>query len=419
SGAYINVSDGITPERIVTLTGTLSCLAKAITMINQTLKESNTKLDRMSLRVVVPAVQCGSIIGKFGSKIKRIREVTNASIQINSELLPNSTEKIVSISGNDHEIEECLIEICKILMECPLKADPIPYRPYIPINHGSLMNTVTPQEVYEVVPCLPKMQFLNGRNEELNTMCPHSNLAVMHDASQWALNIHSKQLIIPNVLIGCIIGKGGQKISEIRQTSGASIKIADLSNDSKDRNVTLNGTVEQISLAEAMIQSRIANEIGGISMNLIENHTSQTDLRCKKIIKRAERELLKHALIYYGRLSNEYCGYGLDRTELHRCLLKKPRKIALLIHIKVTTEELMEYEYYPNRHMRHPNSNNPRYNNKDKNMYTNISKYTPSEKEEKVLALKLNFNVTPREFNRRKLISCLNMNAHSVKKGNT
>ncbi|KAI0984679.1 hypothetical protein GJ496_002176 [Pomphorhynchus laevis] len=119
--------------------------------------------------------------------------------------------------------------------------------------------------------------------------------------------------------------------------------------------------------------------------------------------------------MYYGRLSNEYCGYDLDRTELHRCLLKKSRKISLLIHKKVTTEELMEYEYHPNRHRRHPNSNNPRYNNKDKNMYTNISKYTPSEREEKVLALGLNFNVTPREFNRRKLISCLNMNAHSVK----
>ena len=46
---------------------------------------------------MVPASQCGSLIGKGGSKIKDIREVTGASVQVASELLPNSTERTVTI----------------------------------------------------------------------------------------------------------------------------------------------------------------------------------------------------------------------------------------------------------------------------------------------------------------------------------
>ena len=51
----------------------------------------------VSLKLVVPASQCGSLIGKGGSKIKDIREVTGASVQVASELLPNSTERTVTI----------------------------------------------------------------------------------------------------------------------------------------------------------------------------------------------------------------------------------------------------------------------------------------------------------------------------------
>ena len=51
----------------------------------------------VALKLVVPASQCGSLIGKGGSKIKDIREVTGASVQVASELLPNSTERTVTI----------------------------------------------------------------------------------------------------------------------------------------------------------------------------------------------------------------------------------------------------------------------------------------------------------------------------------
>lgn len=71
----------------------------------------------ISLRLIVPASQCGSLIGKGGSKIKEIREVTGASIQVASEMLPNSTERAVTLSGTGEAITQCIYHICNVMLE--------------------------------------------------------------------------------------------------------------------------------------------------------------------------------------------------------------------------------------------------------------------------------------------------------------
>lgn len=63
------------------------------------------------------------------------------------------------------------------------------------------------------------------------------------------------EMAIPNDLIGCIIGRGGQKINEIRQMSGATIKIANAEEGSADRKVTITGTPETIGLAQYLINT--------------------------------------------------------------------------------------------------------------------------------------------------------------------
>jgi polyribonucleotide nucleotidyltransferase len=64
------------------------------------------------------------------------------------------------------------------------------------------------------------------------------------------------EMKIPNDLIGCIIGRGGQKISEIRLISGANIKIADLEDGNPERHVSITGNPEQIQLAQFLINAR-------------------------------------------------------------------------------------------------------------------------------------------------------------------
>ncbi|KAJ0067238.1 hypothetical protein NL108_014258 [Boleophthalmus pectinirostris] len=58
------------------------------------------------------------------------------------------------------------------------------------------------------------------------------------------------------IFIGCIIGRQGSKINEIRQASGAHIKIASAADGSSTRQVTITGTPASISLAQYLISAR-------------------------------------------------------------------------------------------------------------------------------------------------------------------
>ena len=71
----------------------------------------------VTLRLVVPASQCGSLIGKGGCKIKEIRESTGAQVQVAGDMLPNSTEQPITIAGIPQSIIECVKQICVVMLE--------------------------------------------------------------------------------------------------------------------------------------------------------------------------------------------------------------------------------------------------------------------------------------------------------------
>ncbi|XP_010179321.1 PREDICTED: poly(rC)-binding protein 2-like, partial [Mesitornis unicolor] len=64
-----------------------------------------------------PASQCGSLIGKGGCKIKEIRESTGAQVQVAGDMLPNSTERAITIAGIPQSIIECVKQICVVMLE--------------------------------------------------------------------------------------------------------------------------------------------------------------------------------------------------------------------------------------------------------------------------------------------------------------
>ncbi|KAJ3604455.1 hypothetical protein NHX12_029195 [Muraenolepis orangiensis] len=64
------------------------------------------------------------------------------------------------------------------------------------------------------------------------------------------------QVTIPKDMAGSIIGKGGQRIKQIRHESGASIKIDEPLEGSEDRIITISGTQDQIQNAQYLLQNR-------------------------------------------------------------------------------------------------------------------------------------------------------------------
>uniref|UniRef100_A0A673CDD3 Heterogeneous nuclear ribonucleoprotein K n=1 Tax=Sphaeramia orbicularis TaxID=375764 RepID=A0A673CDD3_9TELE len=70
------------------------------------------------------------------------------------------------------------------------------------------------------------------------------------------------QVTIPKDLAGSIIGKGGQRIKQIRHESGASIKIDEPLEGSEDRIITITGTQDQIQNAQYLLQNSVRQYSG-------------------------------------------------------------------------------------------------------------------------------------------------------------
>ncbi|XP_044771327.1 poly(rC)-binding protein 2 [Neomonachus schauinslandi] len=325
SGARINISEGNCPERIITLAGPTNAIFKAFAMIIDKLEEdisssmtNSTAASRppVTLRLVVPASQCGSLIGKGGCKIKEIRESTGAQVQVAGDMLPNSTERAITIAGIPQSIIECVKQICVVMLEVSPQAHAenggrgvtIPYRPkpssspvifaggqdrystgsdsasfphttpsmcLNPDLEGPPLEAYTIQGQYAIPqPDLTKLHQLAMQQSHFPMTHGNTGFSGIESSSPevkgyWAgldasAQTTSHELTIPNDLIGCIIGRQGAKINEIRQMSGAQIKIANPVEGSTDRQVTITGSAASISLAQYLINVRLSSETGGM-----------------------------------------------------------------------------------------------------------------------------------------------------------
>ncbi|XP_050097286.1 poly(rC)-binding protein 3 isoform X5 [Anopheles aquasalis] len=274
SGAKINISDCSCPERIVTVSGSRSAIYKAFTLITKKFEEwcsqfqDNTAAQGKSqipIRLIVPASQCGSLIGKGGSKIKEIREITGCSIQVASEMLPNSTERAVTLSGSAESITQCIYHICCVMLESPPKGATIPYRPKPQVNGPVIVangQAYTIQGNYAVpaqeVSGIAKNPLAGLAALGLAGAIPTNTGGLNPTATQ--VQSQSHEMTVPNDLIGCIIGKGGTKIAEIRQISGAMIRISNCEerdSGNTDRTITITGNPDSVALAQYLINMSV------------------------------------------------------------------------------------------------------------------------------------------------------------------
>ncbi|XP_063789364.1 poly(rC)-binding protein 3 isoform X6 [Pseudophryne corroboree] len=315
SGARINISEGNCPERIVTITGPTDAIFKAFAMIaykfeediiNSMSNSTATSKPPVTLRLVVPASQCGSLIGKGGSKIKEIRESTGAQVQVAGDMLPNSTERAVTISGTPDAIIQCVKQICVVMLEVqsvgaasPPKGATIPYRPKpasAPVIFAggqvradplgastanlSLLLQHQPLPAYSIqgqyaIPHPDQLTKLHqlamqqtpftplgqttpafpGEKLPLHSSEEAQNLMGQSAGMDASAQASTHELTIPNDLIGCIIGRQGTKINEIRQMSGAQIKIASAMEGSAERQISITGSPANISLAQYLINA--------------------------------------------------------------------------------------------------------------------------------------------------------------------
>ena len=82
-------------------------------------------------------------------------------------------------------------------------------------------------------------------------------------------DVTTEQMMVPDKMVGYIIGRGGELIKSLQAESGCKIKMAKESGGLPERMCTLKGSKSAIAKAKAMIESIIAvKESGGRGMEI-------------------------------------------------------------------------------------------------------------------------------------------------------
>jgi heterogeneous nuclear rnp K-like protein len=322
SGAKCTVSDYSrgAVERILTVSGAQDAVAKAFGLIIRTLNNepleapSTAQSKTYPLRLLIPHILIGSIIGKSGVRIREIQEASGARLNASDSCLPLSTERSLVVLGVADAVHIATyyiaVTLCEQLTErfggpaasayatrsggpagvvpggmqvVPYVPQPaggqyghpdtykrnnthppqrLPPQPYSgPPSHG------TPQQAYPqygqpyaATPRTPSYGAGPPQPGAYGQMPPQPVPA----HGQPAQPAHTmpgqpitQQIFIPNDMVGAIIGKGGAKINEIRHLSGSVIKINEPQDNSNERLVTITGTQECNQMALYMLYSRL------------------------------------------------------------------------------------------------------------------------------------------------------------------
>lgn len=282
SGARIHISDGSCPERVITVVGPPEAVCEAYSLMCERLEagEEGGKRERretLSLRLVVPASQCGSLIGKGGAKIKEIRELTGANVNVGSDLLPGSTERCVSVNGTKDAVTQCVYQVCTVMSETPIKGTTVQYQPgRLPYGPGMMVggggegprggrgegrHGGPPGGGMMMGPAAVGMMgggggmgAGGGPNHALAALASLASSQIRRGDRERDKEV-THQMGVANELIGSIIGKGGSKIAEIRQMSGANIQISKSADKepTAERQIQITGSPDSVTLAKNLI----------------------------------------------------------------------------------------------------------------------------------------------------------------------
>ncbi|KAJ3712252.1 hypothetical protein C8R42DRAFT_594855 [Lentinula raphanica] len=210
SGARVMVSESIpgNPERILNVSGPLDAVSKAFGLIVRRINDEPFDVPSVpgsravTIKFMIPNSRMGSVIGRQGSKIKEIQDASGARLNASEGMLPGSTERVLSVAGVADAIHIATYYIGNILIEAQERLPPASGSSYRPSSTSRRPPSSSSSSSTPYVP-------------------GYSSYSAGNPSPQ----LQTQQIYIPNDLVGCIIGKGGSKINEIRHMSASQIKI--------------------------------------------------------------------------------------------------------------------------------------------------------------------------------------------------
>lgn len=275
-------------DRVLTVSGTLEGVAMAYSLIARTMIENpvntmdgNTTSQDASdstvaatntittLRLLISHNLMGTVIGRQGAKIKHIQDNSGVRMTASKTLLPQSTERVVEVRGTVEAILQAISEIGACLIEDKDRAyGTILYNPtkVTTVNdnrRSSFTRTGNGTDFSQQQQQADFSSSALSQPSRRTSYQPPQQQPSHAQQQQPPLNadVRTQQISIPSDMVGCIIGKGGSKISEIRRLSGSHISIAKTPHDdSGERMFTIQGTMESNERALYLLYGQLENE---------------------------------------------------------------------------------------------------------------------------------------------------------------
>ncbi|XP_075222497.1 RNA-binding protein Nova-1-like protein passilla isoform X2 [Lycorma delicatula] len=167
------------------------------------------------LKILVPCVASGAIIGKGGETIAQLQKDTSARVKMSkaNDFYPGTSERVCLISGNVDAIMAVLIFIMEKIKEKP------------ELSGGS-----------------------GGKPQGSGTTSLDLDVKV--------------KILIPNSTAGMIIGKGGAYIKQMKEESGSYVQISQKAKDQslQERCITVIGEMENNKKACMMILAKVMED---------------------------------------------------------------------------------------------------------------------------------------------------------------
>ena len=159
------------------------------------------------------------------------------------DMLPQSTERIVEVQGSSESIGRAIEEIGRCLLEdWERGVGTVLFHPGV--------DDRTSRRTH------PTGRRSNGDGRGRTSPSPSSP-----SSSMAPTNLRTQNISIPSDMVGCIIGRQGTKITEIRRLSGSKISIAKTPHDETgERMFTIVGTPEANEKALFLLYNQLESE---------------------------------------------------------------------------------------------------------------------------------------------------------------
>lgn len=273
-------------DRVLTITGGCDAISKAYAVVARALLEGAPSMGMGGviqgngthpIKLLISHNQMGTIIGRQGLKIKHIQDVSGVRMVAQKEMLPQSTERIVEVQGTPEGIQRAIWEICKCLVDDWQRGTgTVLYNPVVRTQPGGASTLggvgatgggyTASRNDYAGSSRVMR----TGNGADFSNGAPRTyNRRSDSDAATRGLPTHdengeelqTQNISIPADMVGCIIGRAGSKISEIRKTSGARISIAKAPHDETgERMFTIMGTAKANETALFLLYENLEAE---------------------------------------------------------------------------------------------------------------------------------------------------------------